>query len=160
MAHPLLKTKLKNKCFYGQLIHFLFTLRRRCFIYLFDFFLRYETRQRKCPKCNAAFGATDYHRWELFLLFLSADPRKIKKGQKMYYFVQLFRVKEPYFWLSWMYTKIIFLVLAIFLWPDIIFFQTVFVLRRFSAECNILLTSLFIRVVPFIYMDKNVFSPK
>merc|ERR1711902_16781 len=27
---------------------------------------RYETRQRKCPKCNAAFGASDYHR-----LFLS-----------------------------------------------------------------------------------------
>lgn len=27
---------------------------------------RYETRQRKCPKCNAAFGANDYHR-----LFLS-----------------------------------------------------------------------------------------
>lgn len=26
---------------------------------------RYETRQRKCPKCNAAFGANDYHR--LFL---------------------------------------------------------------------------------------------
>ena len=24
---------------------------------------RYETRQRKCPKCNAAFGASDYHRW-------------------------------------------------------------------------------------------------
>ncbi|KAI5697090.1 hypothetical protein M8J75_004997 [Diaphorina citri] len=23
---------------------------------------RYETRQRKCPKCNAAFGANDYHR--------------------------------------------------------------------------------------------------
>lgn len=23
---------------------------------------RYETRQRKCPKCNAAFGASDYHR--------------------------------------------------------------------------------------------------
>lgn len=23
---------------------------------------RYETRQRKCPKCNAAFGAQDYHR--------------------------------------------------------------------------------------------------
>ena len=23
---------------------------------------RYETRQRKCPKCNAAFGAMDYHR--------------------------------------------------------------------------------------------------
>ncbi|KAH0807506.1 hypothetical protein GEV33_015279 [Tenebrio molitor] len=27
---------------------------------------RYETRQRKCPKCNCAFGANDYHR-----LFLS-----------------------------------------------------------------------------------------
>ncbi|KAL5017336.1 hypothetical protein ScPMuIL_006925 [Solemya velum] len=26
---------------------------------------RYETRQRKCPKCNAGFGANDYHR--LFL---------------------------------------------------------------------------------------------
>ena len=26
---------------------------------------RYETRQRKCPKCNVAFGASDYHR--LFL---------------------------------------------------------------------------------------------
>lgn len=23
---------------------------------------RYETRQRKCPKCNATFGANDYHR--------------------------------------------------------------------------------------------------
>merc|ERR1712203_336138 len=23
---------------------------------------RYETRQRTCPKCNAAFGASDYHR--------------------------------------------------------------------------------------------------
>lgn len=23
---------------------------------------RYETRQRKCPKCNCAFGANDYHR--------------------------------------------------------------------------------------------------
>lgn len=23
---------------------------------------RYETRQRKCPKCNAGFGANDYHR--------------------------------------------------------------------------------------------------
>merc|ERR1712179_309839 len=23
---------------------------------------RYETRQRKCPKCNAAFGASDFHR--------------------------------------------------------------------------------------------------
>ncbi|XP_059099011.1 E3 ubiquitin-protein ligase Bre1-like [Tigriopus californicus] len=23
---------------------------------------RYETRQRKCPKCNAGFGASDYHR--------------------------------------------------------------------------------------------------
>lgn len=23
---------------------------------------RYETRQRKCPKCNQAFGANDYHR--------------------------------------------------------------------------------------------------
>lgn len=24
--------------------------------------LRYDTRQRKCPKCNAAFGASDFHR--------------------------------------------------------------------------------------------------
>ncbi|KAK2510995.1 hypothetical protein Q9233_017292 [Columba guinea] len=23
---------------------------------------RYDTRQRKCPKCNAAFGAHDFHR--------------------------------------------------------------------------------------------------
>lgn len=23
---------------------------------------RYDTRQRKCPKCNAAFGANDFHR--------------------------------------------------------------------------------------------------
>lgn len=23
---------------------------------------RYETRQRKCPKCNAGFGANDFHR--------------------------------------------------------------------------------------------------
>ena len=23
---------------------------------------RYETRQRKCPKCNAAFGANDFHK--------------------------------------------------------------------------------------------------
>ncbi|VDL14883.1 unnamed protein product [Hymenolepis diminuta] len=23
---------------------------------------RYETRNRKCPKCNATFGANDYHR--------------------------------------------------------------------------------------------------
>merc|ERR1712106_190538 len=28
---------------------------------------RYETRQRKCPKCNAAFGASDYHQ-ALFIL--------------------------------------------------------------------------------------------
>ena len=31
--------------------------------FLFFFCARYETRQRKCPKCNAAFGASDYHRW-------------------------------------------------------------------------------------------------
>ncbi|VDQ11428.1 unnamed protein product [Trichobilharzia regenti] len=24
--------------------------------------VRYETRNRKCPKCNATFGANDYHR--------------------------------------------------------------------------------------------------
>ena len=23
---------------------------------------RYETRQRKCPKCNAAFGTNDFHK--------------------------------------------------------------------------------------------------
>ena len=30
---------------------------------------RYETRQRKCPKCNAAFGASDYHRLYLAWFF-------------------------------------------------------------------------------------------
>jgi len=36
----------------------------KCFhVFCFDCLrTRYETRQRKCPKCNAAFGATDYHR--------------------------------------------------------------------------------------------------
>lgn len=24
--------------------------------------MRYDTRQRKCPKCNCAFGANDFHR--------------------------------------------------------------------------------------------------
>ena len=31
---------------------------------------RYETRQRKCPKCNATFGANDYHR--IYLEWLTA----------------------------------------------------------------------------------------
>ena len=32
-------------------------------IFMIKYFrTRYETRQRKCPKCNAAFGASDYHR--------------------------------------------------------------------------------------------------
>lgn len=30
---------------------------------------RYETRQRKCPKCNATFGAKDYHRLYLTWMF-------------------------------------------------------------------------------------------
>jgi len=36
----------------------------KCFhVFCFDCLrTRYETRQRKCPKCNAAFGANDYHR--------------------------------------------------------------------------------------------------
>jgi E3 ubiquitin-protein ligase BRE1 len=36
----------------------------KCFhVFCFDCVrTRYETRQRKCPKCNAAFGANDYHR--------------------------------------------------------------------------------------------------
>lgn len=36
----------------------------KCFhVFCFDCLkTRYETRQRKCPKCNAAFGANDFHR--------------------------------------------------------------------------------------------------
>jgi len=36
----------------------------KCFhVFCFDCLrTRYETRQRKCPKCNAAFGTNDYHR--------------------------------------------------------------------------------------------------
>lgn len=36
----------------------------KCFhVFCFDCLrTRYETRQRKCPRCNAAFGANDYHR--------------------------------------------------------------------------------------------------
>jgi E3 ubiquitin-protein ligase BRE1 len=36
----------------------------KCFhVFCFDCLrTRYEMRQRKCPKCNAAFGANDYHR--------------------------------------------------------------------------------------------------
>lgn len=36
----------------------------KCFhVFCFDCLrTRYETRQRKCPKCNAGFGANDYHR--------------------------------------------------------------------------------------------------
>jgi len=36
----------------------------KCFhIFCFECMkLRYDTRQRKCPKCNAAFGASDFHR--------------------------------------------------------------------------------------------------
>lgn len=36
----------------------------KCFhVFCFDCIrTRYETRQRKCPKCNAGFGANDYHR--------------------------------------------------------------------------------------------------
>lgn len=36
----------------------------KCFhVFCFDCVkTRYDTRQRKCPKCNAAFGANDFHR--------------------------------------------------------------------------------------------------
>ena len=36
----------------------------KCFhVFCFDCLKTcYATRQRKCPKCNAAFGANDYHR--------------------------------------------------------------------------------------------------
>ncbi|MGH0190381.1 UNVERIFIED_CONTAM: hypothetical protein FKN15_045273 [Acipenser sinensis] len=40
------------------------TVLTKCFhVFCFECLkTRYDTRQRKCPKCNAAFGANDFHR--------------------------------------------------------------------------------------------------
>uniref|UniRef100_T1J6Z3 E3 ubiquitin protein ligase n=1 Tax=Strigamia maritima TaxID=126957 RepID=T1J6Z3_STRMM len=45
----------------------------KCFhVFCFDCLkTRYETRQRKCPKCNAAFGANDFHRLYLSFFYSS-----------------------------------------------------------------------------------------
>lgn len=46
---------------------------------------RYETRQRKCPKCNATFGANDYHRlfftnWVVGLTPTCESPKRRREN--------------------------------------------------------------------------------
>ena len=46
---------------------------------------RYETRQRKCPKCNATFGANDFHRiyleWMNFGIIVHNDGRLVASSE-------------------------------------------------------------------------------
>ena len=69
----------------------------KCFhVFCFDCLrTRYETRQRKCPKCNAAFGANDYHRLYLswILVMIANNPSTIIK-KKIHWIFYIFPISH------------------------------------------------------------------
>lgn len=46
---------------------------------------RYETRQRKCPKCNGGFGANDYHRLYISQQGILASGRVVFYMSRVWY---------------------------------------------------------------------------